>query len=86
MAIFALPAVAELDSRFEQTAVEQAGITLDLASLKKAESEQAHFLQQSDLSLSFASVKQAVEFCEFFTKLYRLFNVSNPPIRAGPSC
>lgn len=48
-----------------------------------SEPEQAAFLIFIP-TLSVFSLKQAVEFCEFFAKPYRLLSLKQPPIRAGP--
>lgn len=80
VAILALP-VPQTARDAEQNPVEQ---TLNLSELsaQQAEIEQAHFISQQQISIQIA--QQAVTFCEFFAKPYRLQSVANPPIRAGP--
>lgn len=48
-----------------------------------SEPEQAAFLFFQPGLFAF-SLQQAVEFCEFLVKPYRLLSVTQPPIRAGP--
>lgn len=84
VAIFALPAVSSPANSVENPSIAQQVVTLSEYSVaKKMEREQTLFLQVLELS-PFPSLSQAVEFCEFFTKPYRLLGFSLPPIRAGP--
>lgn len=84
MAIFALPAVSNIENQLEnQSVTVQQVLTIDFASLKKADTEQALFLQHTE-ALHFTFQPQAVEFCAFFAKPYCLLSFSQPPIRAGP--
>lgn len=84
VAILALPAVANLEERHAEPVADQQILRLsDLSALKLSEIEQTFFLQQVPQSFTIQP-KQAVEFCEFFAKPYRLLSLSQPPIRAGP--
>lgn len=81
LAVFSLPASQGVESHLVgEEIVEQ---RLNFSELKKAETEQALFLQQEQQNASLQP-RQAVEFCEFFAKPYRLLSLSPPPIRAGP--
>ncbi|MGX2948973.1 secA translation cis-regulator SecM [Frederiksenia canicola] len=80
VAILALP-TAEVAKETEQSPVAQT-LTVSEFAAQQADIEQAHFLSQTQHSVQI--VKQAVVFCEFFAKSYRLYAITNPPIRAGP--
>lgn len=79
VAFFALPAVS-VEANASRPAVEQHVLRVEQALSQQAEITQSLFLQQT----SSFSLSQAVEFCEFFAKPYRLLGFSQPPIRAGP--
>lgn len=83
LAVFALPAVSSQDSLSENIA-DQQQLVNTIEQVKQAECEQCLFLQQDSYNAAIPH-KQAVEFCIFSAKLYRLESVTNPPIRAGPT-
>lgn len=80
VAVFALPSLPNIEPNEAAERVEQ---RLNFAELKKAETEQTFFLQQEQPNRCILPL-QAVEFCEFFAKPYRLLSFTQPPIRAGP--
>lgn len=81
LAVFALPAVSAQENYSENIVDQQLLNTVEM--VKQTECEQSLFLQQDSLN-PIISTQQAVEFCIFSAKLYRLESVTNPPIRAGP--
>ena len=84
VAIFALPTVQPLANESETLPTNQLVLRLsDFSSVQKVELETAHLLHLEQQPLVIPT-KQAVVFCEFFAKSYCLYQVSNPPIRAGP--
>lgn len=88
-AILALPIpqtpspVASTNNEAEQNTIQQTLTLSELVANQQAENEQVYFLFQSPFAFQYV-VKQAVVFCKFFAKSYRLESVINPPIRAGP--
>lgn len=83
VAMLSLPAISPAVENVSPTVVERQVSSFNSFSLQKAERVQAQrplWLPQTFFSLN----KQAVEFCEFFAKPYRLLGFSQPPIRAGP--
>ncbi|WP_373767682.1 secA translation cis-regulator SecM [Glaesserella sp.] len=85
VAIFALPATQPLANESDVLPAKQLVLRLsDFSSVQKVELEAAHLLHLEQQPL-IIPIKQAVVFCEFFAKSYRLYQVSNPPIRAGPT-
>ncbi|AUI65299.1 MULTISPECIES: secA translation cis-regulator SecM [Glaesserella] len=84
VAIFALPAVQPSANESEPLPTNQLVLRLsDFSAVQKVELEAAHLLHLEQQPL-ITPIKQAVVFCEFFAKSYRLDSVASPPIRAGP--
>lgn len=81
VAVFSLPVLPETAQA--NAGEEIVGQQFSVVELKKTDTEQPLFLQQAQPTRQL-HLQQAVEFCEFSAKLYRLLIVSNPPIRAGP--
>lgn len=83
VAMFSLPTISPAVENVSLTVVERQVTSVSSFSLEKAERDQAQRLQWLSPT-SFSLNKQAVEFCEFFAKPYRLLSFKLPPIRAGP--
>lgn len=81
VAIFALPHLGSDHPQNETTnaqIIAQKNLSND-----SIEAEQPYFVRFDSPTIPYQSL-QAVTFCEFFVKSYRLDHTTNPPIRAGP--
>lgn len=82
LAILTLPADGVAREARDTTIFNEQAFSLSEVA-EQNESEQAAFLILTP-TLSHFSYRQAVEFCKFSAKPYRLLSVTQPPIRAGP--
>lgn len=84
LAVLALPTSQPSLNEVDLPAVAKSQNTdwSELSLIQKVETEQAHLLLQPEIPT--IAALQGVIFCEFLAKPYRLHNVVQPPIRAGP--
>lgn len=82
VAILSLPAAEAVPNTAQSNAIQQSYHLSELVATQQAESEQAHFLAQHQ---TIQQAQQRVKICKMFAKIYPLYAVAPPPIRAGPN-